>query len=71
MLAAALAAEVNTCLAQLAEERDEHGRRLVVRNGHHAERTVTTATDPVLVKAPRVNDKRIDPGTARLASPAC
>lgn len=63
MLAAALEAEVNAYLAQLADERDEQGRRLVVRNGHHAERTVATAAGPVQVKAPRVNDKRVDPET--------
>jgi transposase-like protein len=63
MLAAALEAEVNTYIAQLAGERDKHGRRLVVRNGYHAERTVTTAAGPVQVKAPRINDKRIDPDT--------
>jgi putative transposase len=63
MLAAALEAEVNTYLAQLADERDERGRRLVVRNGYRVERAVTTAAGPVQVKAPRVNDKRIDPAT--------
>ena len=60
MLAAALEAEVNQYIAELAGERDEVGRRLVVRNGHHRERTVTTAAGPVEVKAPRVNDKRVD-----------
>ena len=34
MLAAALEAEVDDYLARLADQRDEHGRRLVVRNGH-------------------------------------
>jgi len=65
MLAAALEAEVNTYLAQLADQRDESGRRLVVRNGYHAERTVATAAGPVQVKAPRVNDKRVDPDTGQ------
>ena len=65
MLAAALEAEVNSCLLELAEHRDEHGRRLVVRNGFHAERTMTTSAGPVRVKAPRVNDKRIDAETGR------
>ncbi|WP_406502600.1 IS256 family transposase [Streptomyces sp. NBC_01602] len=60
MLAAALEAEVNQYIAELAGERDEAGRRLVVRNGHHRERTVTTAAGPIAVKAPRVNDKRVD-----------
>ena len=63
MLAAALEAEVNQYIAELAGERDEVGRRLVVRNGHHRERTVTTAAGPVTVKAPRVNDKRVDVAT--------
>jgi putative transposase len=42
---------------------DEIVRRLVVRNGHHAERTMTTSAGPVRVKAPRVNDKRVDETT--------
>ncbi|MDQ0956261.1 transposase-like protein [Streptomyces sp. B4I13] len=63
MLAAALEAEVNQYIAELADQRDEAGRRLVVRNGHHRERTVTTAAGPVPVKAPRVNDKRVDTAT--------
>jgi hypothetical protein len=32
----------------------------VVRNGYHAEREVITASGAVAVRAPRVNDKRID-----------
>jgi transposase-like protein len=46
-----------------AEEVDENGHRLVVRNGHHNEREVITAAGPVPVRAPRVNDKRTDPAT--------
>lgn len=60
MLAAALEAEVNQYIAELAGEWDEAGRRLVVRNGHHRERTVATAAGSIAVKAPRVNDKRVD-----------
>ncbi|MFD5475284.1 IS256 family transposase [Streptomyces sp. NPDC127105] len=60
MLAAALEAEVNTYMAELAGERDGNGRRLVVRNGYHQPRKVTTAAGVVEVKAPRVNDKRVD-----------
>ena len=44
MLAAALQAEVAAYVEQFKDEFDEHGRRLVVRNGFHAEREVTTAT---------------------------
>ncbi|MBS2549627.1 IS256 family transposase [Catenulispora sp. NL8] len=63
MLAAALEAEVNAYIAELAGQRDEAGRRLVVRNGYHAQRAITTAAGQVEVKAPRVNDKRVDAET--------
>ena len=42
MLAAALEAEVDAYLAEFVGERDEAGRRLVVRNGHARARQVTT-----------------------------
>ena len=60
MLAAALEAEVDSYIAELAQERDEKGHRLVVRNGHHQPRKVLTAAGAVEVVAPRVNDKRVD-----------
>ncbi|MFK0180799.1 IS256 family transposase [Streptomyces xanthochromogenes] len=63
MLAAALEAEVDQYIAELAGERDEQGRRLVVRNGRHRVRQVTTAAGAVEVSAPRVNDKRVDERT--------
>src|SRR5690349_6752129 len=63
MLAAALEAEVDAYLAELAGERDEQGRRLVVRNGHAQPREVMTAAGAVAVRAPRVNDKRVDEQT--------
>ncbi|MFB8036547.1 IS256 family transposase [Streptomyces sp. NPDC056004] len=63
MLAAALEAEVNAYIAELAEERDSRGRRLVVRNGHHQARKVTTSAGSVEVRAPRVNDRRVDEAT--------
>ncbi|HUO38512.1 MAG TPA: IS256 family transposase [Mycobacterium sp.] len=63
MLAAALRAEVAAYCAQFADERDENGHRLVVRNGYHQPREVTTAAGAIEVHAPRVNDKRVDPET--------
>jgi putative transposase len=63
MLAAALEAEVDAYLAAYAAERDERGRRLVVRNGHARQRQVTTAAGAVAVRAPRVDDRRTDPVT--------
>jgi len=63
MLAAALQAEVEDYIAAFTDQRDEAGRRLVVRNGSHAAREVMTAAGAVEVVAPRVNDRRADPET--------
>ncbi len=65
MLAAALQAEVEAYIAAFADQRDEAGHRLVVRNGYHAPREILTAAGKVEVKAPRVNDKRIDVRTGQ------
>ncbi len=65
MLAAALQAEVAAYIEAFADQVDEHGRRLVVRNGFHAEREITTAAGAVRIRQPRVNDKRIDEVTGR------
>lgn len=53
MPAAALEAEVNAYIAELADQRDEKGHCLVVRNGYRRPRKVTTAAGAVEVKAPR------------------
>jgi Transposase, Mutator family len=63
MLAEALQAEVEAYIARYAGERDEAGRRLVVRNGSHQPREVVTSAGAVEVVAPRVNDRRTDPLT--------
>ena len=63
MLAEALQAEVDAYIARFAGERDEDGRRLVVRNGYHQSREVLTSAGAVEVTVPRVNDKRTDPAT--------
>ena len=63
MLAVALEAEVEAYIAGPAGERDEAGRRLVVRNGHARARQVTTVAGAVEVSAPRVVDRRVDEGT--------
>jgi transposase-like protein len=65
MLAEALQSEVDAYIAQFTGERDEHGRRLVVRNGYHEPREVLTSAGAVAVTAPRVNDKRVDPDTGQ------
>jgi transposase-like protein len=63
MLAAALQAEVEAYIERFADERDENGRHLVVRNGTAEPRTVLTSAGAIEVTAPRVNDKRTDPVT--------
>jgi transposase-like protein len=63
MIAAALRAEADDYVARFSDELDEDGHRLVVRNGRARERRVTVGSGTVPVRAPRVNDKRIDPET--------
>jgi len=53
--------------AALAAERDEHGRRLVVGNGHAPQREVTTVAGAVAVRGPGVDDRRVDPVTGQRA----
>lgn len=60
MLMAALEAEVAEYVGRFADARDADGHRLVVRNGQAQERTVTCGAGTWPVRAPRVNDKRVD-----------
>ena len=63
MIAAALRAEADEYVARFGDELGEDGHRLVVRNGRARERHVTVGSGAVPVRAPRVNDKRIDEET--------
>jgi putative transposase len=63
MIVAALEAEVQEYLAGLAGEVDDAGKRLVVRNGRARERGLTVGSGTVRLRAPRVNDKRVDEET--------
>lgn len=65
MLAAALQAEIDAYVEAHRGEVDENGHRLVVRNGYHQPRQVTTAAGAVAVHQPRVNDKRTDDTTGK------
>ena len=60
MLATALQAEVAAYIDAHADQVDQDGHRLVVRNGYHQPRQVVTAAGAVPVRAPRVNDRRVD-----------
>src|SRR5215203_5881869 len=64
MIATALKAEADEYVERYADERDQDGKRLVVRNGRARERSVTVGSGTVAVHAPRVNDKRVDEQTA-------
>jgi putative transposase len=66
MLAAALQAEVAAYVDGQRGEVDVDGRRLVVRNGYHKPREVTTAAGAVEVRQPRVNDRRVDEAGQRM-----
>lgn len=61
LLQQAIEEEVERYVAVHAEDRDAvTQRRLVVRNGHHPERSIQTPLGPIAVRQPRVNDKRTD-----------
>ena len=67
MLAVALEEEVAAYIAAHAGELDEHGHRLVRRNGHARKRVLITGAGQVPVTAPRVDDRRVDPATGTKA----
>ena len=60
MLMKALTVEVAQYIEDHDEDRDEQGHRLVVRNGPAQARKVTCGAGTLAVRAPRVNDKRVD-----------
>jgi len=60
MIAAALEAEVEQYVGSFVDELDEDGKRLVVRNGRARQRKLTVGSGTMAIKAPRVNDKRVD-----------
>lgn len=63
MIAAALEAEVDEYVSLFTDELDEDGRRLVVRNGCGKQRRVTVGSGTLPIRAPRVNDRRVDEET--------
>jgi len=63
MIAVALRAEADEYVERHADRLDEDGHRLVVRNGRAKERKVTVGSGTIPIRAPRVNDKRIDEKT--------
>jgi transposase-like protein len=68
MIAAALRAEADEYVDRFSDELDEDGRRLVVRNGRARQRRVTIGAGTIPVRAPRVNDKRVEEDAAGLSA---
>jgi transposase-like protein len=60
MLHAALEAEVEEYIERHRDARDGRGRAHVVRNGKAPARQLVTGRDTLGVRAPRVNDRRVD-----------
>jgi putative transposase len=60
MLQQALEAEVEDYIARHRGARDERGRAQVVRNGKAPARQLVTGSGTLEVRAPRVNDRRVD-----------
>ena len=57
LLAQAIEIEVSGFLAAHAGLKDDLGRQLLVRHGHHREGQVQTGIGPVAVRCPRVRDR--------------
>jgi len=65
MLETALQAEVADYIERHCDKRDDKGRALVVRNGRAPERGLMCGAGTLAVKAPRVNDTRVDEAGVR------
>ena len=60
MLQQAIENETAEYIAKHVMKTDEYGHRLVVRNGYNPEREIVTGLGPFSVKAPRVDDRKLD-----------
>ena len=60
MLLQAIETEVSDYVEAHREAVDEDGRRLVVRNGYSRERSLVTGIGTLRLRAPRVDDRRVD-----------
>lgn len=61
MLQQALENEIDEYHEKHACHTDENGRRLVVKNGYHTARDIVTGIGPITVKAPRADNRKLDP----------
>ncbi len=63
MLQQAVENEVDEFISKHSMKTDENGRRIVVRNGYNPKREIVTGLGPCPVRAPRVDDRKLDPKT--------
>ena len=68
MLIQAVEAEAAAWIDDHAHHVDQRGHRQIVRNGHAQERTVVTSVGPMVVKMPRVHDRRPEDERERFTS---
>ena len=59
LLQQAIENEIGEYLERYAHERDESGRKLVVRNGHLPLREIVTGLGLIPIKQPRIDDRRL------------
>lgn len=71
MLMEALLVEVDEYIEANRGEKDALGHRLVVRNGFGKPRSITLGCGTLEVRAPRVNDKRVEPDGTRKRFSSC
>ncbi|MBX3424038.1 MAG: hypothetical protein KF688_00020 [Pirellulales bacterium] len=68
MLGCAIEAEVAEWIDGRARVTDEQGRRQVVRNGYPPKRTIVTGLGELVVRQPRVHDRRTDASREKFTS---
>lgn len=59
LLQQAIENEIGEYLERYAHERDEHGRRLVARNGHLPMRDIVTGIGLIPIRQPRIDERRL------------
>jgi putative transposase len=67
LIGEALQAEFDEFLSQFAEQRDDHGRAAVVRNGMQPRRELLTGLGPVGVRVPKARSRTVESAVFRSA----
>ncbi len=59
LLAAAIESEVQEYIEHYKNCKDENGHRMAVRNGSMPERTIMSSVGPIVIRQPRVDDRKL------------